>query len=365
MTPSYCGVLSLVIGLTACSNTSSDSAQNNDICTNPAPFDCCCDYGAIEEPVCSQGQWTCSLHYKLSQDECTDPCGPCFSPCPPDFDVKDAEDGPDEVIEEVGVPEPNDGGTQEEPSTDADTPEVSEDTTVDLNVTPDTQTPQPPPDDLVAWYRFESPADPLVQDSSLYGHHGTASAEVQRGIKGRYGFGVRFDGAKSNIEIAATPNLDINGPITIEAWVYLDSPKNYNRMLVRKYLQYQLSISVVPEPNRVEFYSQPLGFARSDKAVDFAKWVYVATTHDGDAVRFYINGELDSGHELTGALPSNTNNLNLGGDGLNNNAPDGGMDEVRIWRIVRSEQEICEDGFGSYDPALTPKCTFPESIDSP
>ncbi|HIA03379.1 MAG TPA: LamG domain-containing protein [Myxococcales bacterium] len=365
MTPSRYCVVCLLVTLAACSNKSSGSAQNNGVCTEEKPFSCCCNYGAIEEPVCNQGQWTCTLYYQLSQDECTDPCGPCFSPCPPDFDVKDAEEGPDEVVEEVGVPEPGDEGTEEEADTDAGTPVVSEDTSVDLNVMPDTQTPQPPPNDLMAWYRFESPTDPLVQDSSLYGHHGTASPNVQRGIKGRYGFGVRFDGAKSNIEIAATPNLDINGPITIEAWVYLDSPQDYNRMLVRKYLQYQLSISVVPEPNRVEFYSQPLGFARSDKAVNFAQWVYVAVTHDGDAVRFYINGELDSGHELAGALPTNNNALKLGGDGANNNAPNGGMDEVRIWRIIRSEQEICDDGLGSYDPALTPKCTFPESTDSP
>ena len=76
-------------------------------------------------------------------------------------------------------------------------------------------------------------------------------------------------------------SLDLQAPITIEAWVYLDTPVMSNRMLVRKTLQYQLSISVVPEPDLVEFYSQPLGFARSDMQIDFDRWVHVAVTFDG------------------------------------------------------------------------------------
>jgi hypothetical protein len=233
----------------------------------------------------------------------------------------------------------------------------------DVPVAPDTVKPSAPSSDLVAWYTFDSPNEPLVMDSSLYGNHGSASEGVQRGVKGRWAFGVRFDGGTSSIHIPYQDVLNITGAITLEAWVFLDTPISQNRMLVRKYLQYQLSISILPEPDRVEFYSQPLGFARSKSPIDFGVWVHVAATHDGSVVRFYINGQLESEAPLAGSLPSSDNALVLGGDGFNDNAPDGGMDEVRIWRVVRSEEEICLDGYGVYDPAGDPVCSYPEFIE--
>jgi len=214
----------------------------------------------------------------------------------------------------------------------------------------------PPSPELVARYDFEFPDEPLVQDTSLYGHHGTPSPGVVRGVTGKYGMGVRFDGALSTISMGQTPELDITGPITIEAWVYLDTPVGYNRMLVRKTLQYQLSISVIPEPNLVEFYSQPLGFIRSDAPVDFGRWVYLAVTHDGAKATFYVDGILESVKDFPGVLPSKSTSLHLGGDGLNQTSPDGGMDGVRIWNVLRTPQEICEDGGGAFAAGPPPEC---------
>ena len=108
----------------------------------------------------------------------------------------------------------------------------------------------------------------------------------------------------------------------------------------------------------IEFYTQPLGFARTSDPVEFGHWIHVATSHDGSMARLYLNGELASAVSLAGSLPSNTSSLKLGGDGFNQSAPDGGMDEVKIWNVVRTEQEICEDGGGTYDAASDPKCDY-------
>jgi len=215
-----------------------------------------------------------------------------------------------------------------------------------------------PSPDLVAWYGFEDSTNPQVVDLSSYGHHGTPSTGVQRGVTGRFCKGVRFDGSLSHIDIPYSSDLDISGDITIEAWVFLDAPNQTNRMLVRKYLQYQMSVSVVPEPNLLEFYSQPLGFARTTQQVQFGKWIHAAVSHDGTTARLYIDGQLKDAVPFAGSLPSNTNSLKLGGDGFNQVAPDGGMDEVKIWRVLRSEQQICEDGNGTYSAGGTPKCTY-------
>ena len=193
----------------------------------------------------------------------------------------------------------------------------------------------------------------------MYGNHGTASAGVTLDIPGRHCQSVRFDGQTSNIDIPSSASLNITGDITLEAWVFLDTPQSYNRMLVRKVLQYQMSISVLPQPNLLEFYTQPLGFARTSIPVLFGHWVHVATSHDGSVARLYLNGELADEVSLPGSLPSNNASLKLGGDGFNQNAPNGGMDEVKIWNVVRTEPEICEDGGGVYNSALDPKCSYP------
>jgi len=211
---------------------------------------------------------------------------------------------------------------------------------------------------LVAWYRFEDGPTTTISDSSMYGNHGTASAGVTLDVPGPNCKSVRFDGQTSNIDIPFSASLDITGDITLEAWVFLDTPQSYNRMLVRKALQYQMSISVAPQPNLLEFYTQPLGFARTSDPVEFGHWIHVATSHDGSMARLYLNGELASAVSLAGSLPSNTSSLKLGGDGFNQSAPDGGMDEVKIWNVVRTEQEICEDGGGTYDAASDPKCDY-------
>jgi hypothetical protein len=39
-------------------------------------------------------------------------------------------------------------------------------------------------------------------------------------------------------------------------------------------------------------------------------------------------------------------------------APNGGMDDVKIWRVLRSEPQICEDGGGIYNANTTPRCNY-------
>jgi hypothetical protein len=128
-------------------------------------------------------------------------------------------------------------------------------------------------------------------------------------------------------------------------------------MLVRKYLQYQMSVSVVPQPNLLEFYSQPLGFARATSPVQFGKWIHTAVSHDGTSARLYLDGDLVDTIPHAGTLPSNNSSLKLGGDGFNQVAPDGGMDDVMIWKVLRSDQQVCEDSDGTYNPSSTPTCT--------
>jgi hypothetical protein len=216
----------------------------------------------------------------------------------------------------------------------------------------------PPPPELVAWYRFEDPDAAQIQDSSIYGNHGEPAPELIRGVAGRVGLCVRFDGVDANVVVPHSESLDLVDALTLEAWVYLDTPDNWNKMLVRKYLQYQMSVSVVPLPGLLEFYSQPLGFARNDDPVDFGRWVHAAVSWDGGIARLYLDGVLAKAVPMEGAVLSKGTVLYLGSDGLNGSSPFGGIDEVKIWSVVRSEQEICEDGTGAWVPDADPPCVY-------
>lgn len=68
---------------------------------------------------------------------------------------------------------------------------------------------------------------------------------------------------------------------------------------------------------------------------------HVAATYDGTELRYYVNGCLVNTLPCTGSLVQNDLNTAIGNQSTNQAEPfTGYIDELRIWNIVRSQQEI-------------------------
>jgi hypothetical protein len=86
------------------------------------------------------------------------------------------------------------------------------------------------------------------------------------------------------------------------------------------------------------------GEISTDFSVDEAEWQHVAAVFDpsgdsGAEVRFYKNG-IEAEVDITLAFDDSTNPLYLGSDQGLTKFFDGHIDEVRVWNVVRTENEI-------------------------
>jgi len=102
----------------------------------------------------------------------------------------------------------------------------------------------------------------------------------------------------------------------------------------------------------------PAGFEFvTSSTFDPGKWYHVAVTSSGSAMQYYVNGVLEKTLSTTfimGASP-NDDNLVFGGSFGNSTLypNDGDMDEVRVWSVVRTADEIKANCTGSW-PAPRP-----------
>ena len=82
-------------------------------------------------------------------------------------------------------------------------------------------------------------------------------------------------------------------------------------------------------------------FAPSPLPVD--SWTHLAVTYDGTMLRLYVNGDEVAEAPQTGTIASSTHPLELGGDSVYGQYFDGLIDEVRVYNVARSADEIRTD----------------------
>jgi hypothetical protein len=162
-----------------------------------------------------------------------------------------------------------------------------------------------------------------------------------------FGKAVKFSGANF-VEVTNASGLPGNA-FTLEAWVRPDAAK-CNTILSRGigFQSADLILNVGFDgancgSSKVGFYSGR-NWDASSSTVPLNVWTHVAVTFDGNEKRFYINGVLDRTAPRAGGVEplSDSEHLYLGRQGsvCNCNFFEGVMDEIRIWRKVRTAQEI-------------------------
>jgi len=135
--------------------------------------------------------------------------------------------------------------------------------------------------------------------------------------------------------------------ITIETWIYHDSlPAE-----VQRYVTIKPEVAVLRFDgtqyggyHSLHFYIKKANGAlysiRVDSVLVTNKWMHIAGTYDGDTMKLYLNGELLNTRIPNGGLFHPDGDFYFSSSG----SPfDGKMEEVRLWSIARTEQEIREN----------------------
>jgi hypothetical protein len=139
------------------------------------------------------------------------------------------------------------------------------------------------------------------------------------------------------------PTLNPTDEITIEAWV--NSTGTTKRYIMAKdsafgFVQYSLALN---DTNALEFILNTTDgfFVTVSNMVVPSGYHHVAATFDGTKIMLYIDGKITAvrSTNLATIVPNNYD-LYIGNSNLLNTPLSGAVDELRVWRVARSEDSI-------------------------
>jgi len=156
-----------------------------------------------------------------------------------------------------------------------------------------------------------------------------------------------LDGDGDYVEMVDDPSLDAPSALTMEAWINPGSTATYKAIVGKfvgaPYRGYDCYFHDGKIGCDVRATSGQVGCG-SLSNIPVNQWTHVAYTYDGISTStMYINGNLDSvGSNAGGPITSAPTPLKIGKpwDGNPINYFSGTIDEVRIWNIARTQEEI-------------------------
>lgn len=163
-------------------------------------------------------------------------------------------------------------------------------------------------------------------------------------------FSLEFDGIDDEVAIANTDEINPTESLTVEAWIYANSWRTniWQGAVVSKVQGdpdrgYTI---VAGRDGRAEFQISDNGSwsgAQSGPVMLLNRWYHLAGVFDGSTVKLYINGILQAQNSASQIAASDCDLLigECPGWGGNRNF-DGRIDEVRIWDIARTQQDISD-----------------------
>ncbi len=126
-----------------------------------------------------------------------------------------------------------------------------------------------------------------------------------------------------------------SGQLTVECWVKPATDSSNYTILGKQ--QFRL----MTDNGRIRVQSGNTTYGNSNGRLPGGKWTHVAVTFNAatDNITVYLNGQLDKNINFTGSLAGTNDSLITGRSGYADNFV-GELDEVRIWKTVRTQSEI-------------------------
>ncbi|OHB63343.1 MAG: hypothetical protein A2168_02495 [Planctomycetes bacterium RBG_13_50_24] len=175
---------------------------------------------------------------------------------------------------------------------------------------------------LVAWWRLDEADGNDVTDSSGNACEGKLVGNPQwRPAGGKVGGALEFDGDGDYVLIGNESAFDIAGPISIAAWIKVNSfDKRWQALVTKGDTAWRLQRTA--EENTLAFHctgitsitgQRPEGI-EGKKNVNDGQWHHAVGVYDGVNVSLYIDGELDNSSKASGVIQTNDSAVIIGGN---------------------------------------------------
>ncbi len=142
------------------------------------------------------------------------------------------------------------------------------------------------------------------------------------------------------IRVPHSVALNPTSEITIEAWVNFGPPSSSGdcRSIIGK--DFTQAWWVGRCGNSLRAYFSGSGSSEDGGVIPNNQWTHIAVSHDEVRQRHYINGELVFDQPVNGPLTTSLDEVRIGSDVSWQFTPNGSIDEVRFWNVVRSQAQI-------------------------
>ncbi|MBN1420593.1 MAG: LamG domain-containing protein, partial [Planctomycetes bacterium] len=156
---------------------------------------------------------------------------------------------------------------------------------------------------------------------------------------------LQFDG-RHQVSLDSIPGPGLTDRMTIEAWIHYSQNGHHNRILTQWWDCHGYCFFIPWEDrDSLEIEIGGIGRMRTSANIPSSTWVHVAATYDGAFARLFLDGEEILERSVSGGIPDCPGaRLAIGSDG-GTHYYRGMIDEVRLWSIARTEEEIERDRF--------------------
>jgi hypothetical protein len=216
--------------------------------------------------------------------------------------------------------------------------------------------------ELVAYWTFDEGAGNNVYDASGNDNNGTINGATW--ADGKYGKALQFNGQSNYVEVPSSDSLEIDGNVTIAAWInWIDAGDTWLCVLANgqqngPWENYGLFVN---RSSRFMYFTLSLDGGHvtqqtPNNTIVPNEWVHVGATWDGSAARIYINGQMELEATQTGTLVPPGLPLRIGYRTGSTHYFNGTIDEVRIYNQALQQVEILAamEGGKGYPYALGP-----------
>lgn len=151
----------------------------------------------------------------------------------------------------------------------------------------------------------------------------------------------------AHARIPANAALNPTAAFTFEAWVAITTSSTGEdcRSIAGKNWQqsWWIGLCNVGAKPTLRSYLRGASSVRNGGQIEPGRWTHVAVVFNGTQRLHYINGELAATFDETGALGTSTDEMRIGSDVSWQFAPAGAINEVRLWNVARTLEELREN----------------------
>ena len=200
------------------------------------------------------------------------------------------------------------------------------------------------PEGVVAVWLLDEGSGDTIKDSSGNENDGTIEVGTEW-VDGKFGKALHFD-VGDTISVPTSESLDVTEAMTLAVWFKLDN-KGVAAEALRKQVAYLLAITKESDGAPVNGAAQILlwsggqwkpSWAPGETELEPGEWIHVAGTYDGEVLKLYVNGKVETSTEFAGTIDTSAEPFCIGT--CSGDPYEGAMDEIVMFNRGLEETEI-------------------------